>query len=84
MKVILTPEQTISAIVFKRDDLFIDGTVSPSEEYSGDYEIQSLLDKDVIARTKNKYLRDDITVKKVGYSETSNESGGSTIYIGDI
>lgn len=35
-----------------------------------------------ILGTKNKSMRDDVTVNAIFYSETGNESGGMTAYIG--
>ncbi len=54
----------------------IDGT------YDDGYEVASLLDEDYTIQTKNKLLKDDIVVKRLNYSETTNDSGGYTIYIG--
>ena len=37
---------------------------------------------DVVLSTKNKFLEDDIKINKMNVSETSNPSGGYTLYIG--
>lgn len=41
-----------------------------------------LLDTDMILETAQKYMRNDVVVKKVPYQEVSNLSGGITITIG--
>ena len=50
--------------------------------YKGDYSIKSSFE-DTVLPTKNKYLTDDISIHKMNQSETSNASGGYTLYIGD-
>jgi len=50
--------------------------------YQGDYIVKSSFE-DTVLPTKNKYLMDDILIRKMNQSETSNASGGYTLYIGD-
>lgn len=78
MSATLEPVQSFT-ISSKVDSLasLVEGT------YSESYELISSLDEDIIIETKNKLLKDDIVIKKINYSETTNESGGSTLYIGD-
>jgi len=62
----------------------LSGSVSKNIEevpvYHGDYEVIPDANNDQILYTSNKILKDDITVKKVPYFETHNESG-TTVYI---
>ena len=50
------------------------------EPYTGDYVVIPSAMEDLILPTQHKLLRDDITVTKVPYFETSNVSG-TTVYI---
>ena len=50
------------------------------DPYEGSYTITPLASQAVILPTTNKILRDDITVTKVPYYETSNLSG-TTVFI---
>ena len=50
--------------------------------YDGDYVVKSSFE-DFVLPTKNKYLMDDISIRKMNQSETTNDSGGYTLYIGD-
>lgn len=56
-------------------------TVAPEYEY--EYNVTPMLGEDLILPTANRTLKDDITINKINYHETSNESGGCTLYIGD-
>ncbi len=62
----------------------LSGSVSKNIEevpvYHGDYEVIPDAHNDQILYTSNKILKDDVTVKKVPYYETHNESG-TTVYI---
>lgn len=57
------------------------GTGDSTPEYKGEYTVSPSASKDAVLSTKNKKLTKDITVKKIPYYETSNESGGNTVYI---
>ncbi len=58
-------------------------TINVQSEYKGPYESVSNLFEDTTLPTKDKFLNDDITIKKVAFVETSNESDGTTVYIGN-
>lgn len=58
-------------------------TTTPQNEYDGPYEVMSDLFEDEEMKTKDKVLTQNITVKKVAFVETSNESDGITVYIGN-
>lgn len=49
--------------------------------YDGKYEVDPF-DTEQTLNTKQKFLEKDITVHPVKYYEVSNETGGSTVYIG--
>ena len=52
------------------------------KKYEGSYLITPSTDQDVVLKTKDKLMTDDLTLKKIPFHETSNDSGGVTIYIG--
>lgn len=55
------------------------------EEYEGPYIVTPLAFDNQILQTKDKTCTDDVTVLKVPKYETSNLSGGKTVYIaGDV
>ena len=49
--------------------------------YNGTYDVKSSFDDNVLP-TKDKFMNDDVTIHKIEQYETSNESGGYTLYIG--
>lgn len=49
--------------------------------YEGDYDVIPLAFQETVLKTKNKKLVDNIVVKEIPYYETTNLSGGSTVYI---
>lgn len=51
-----------------------------AEMYKGRYEITPKLEEQVLD-TKNKTLNRDMTIKSIPIHETTNESGGLTLYI---
>lgn len=54
-----------------------------SEPYTGEYDIVPVF-VDQALPTKGKTLSDDITVKAIPVSRTTNPAGGKTVYIGGI
>lgn len=50
--------------------------------YTGDYVVIPRKTQDILLDTKNKAMLDNVTVEKIHYTETSNESGGMTAIIG--
>ena len=48
--------------------------------YEGDYEVTPTADGQTL-NTAKKLMEGDVTVKAIPYYETSNESGGNTLYI---
>lgn len=55
---------------------------STKEKYEGDYTIAPSTEEDIVLVTKDKLMTDDLTLKKIPFHETSNDSGGITVYIG--
>ena len=58
-------------------------TTSSADEYHGAY----IVDPDfegITLGTRNKLMRDDVTVNPIEVSEVSNLAGGITVYIGGI
>ena len=54
--------------------------ISVPEIYEGSYEVIPKAYDEQILPTKDKYLTDDVSVKRVPYYQTSNEYG-DTVYI---
>lgn len=63
-------------------DLEVEGEFYPYSDniYDGDYVITPLADSEVVLPTSGKMMADDVTVHKVPFYETTNESG-TTVYI---
>lgn len=51
-----------------------------SEIYDGPYEIKPKHNEQIL-NTKDKTLKDDLTVEEIPYSEVTNPQGGTTVYI---
>jgi hypothetical protein len=64
-------------------DTKIDVHIIEGSKYEGEYIITPLAYDDQVLETKNKTCEEDIVVKKVPKWETSNQSGGYTVYIAD-
>lgn len=58
-------------------------SVIGADIYDGEYTVHSEAHEVQTLPTANKHLIKNITVEKIPYYETSNLSGGITIYIGD-
>lgn len=56
-----------------------DGEIVP--EYEGEYTVLPLAFEETILPTKDTKLTKNIVVKEIPYYETSNTSGGNTVYI---
>lgn len=50
--------------------------------YSGDYAVTPKADESTTLPTAQKYMTQNVNVKKIPYYEVDNAAGGSTIYIG--
>lgn len=51
-----------------------------ADTYTGEYIVIPKAHDEVILETKDKTMQDDVTVRKVPYYETSNQTG-TTVYI---
>lgn len=51
-------------------------------DYSGAYEVTSMIDIEQTLETAKRYLDQNIKVKAIPYAEVSNLSGGRTVTIG--
>ncbi len=51
--------------------------------YEGPYEVTPTLETQMLA-TRNKTMRDDVTVFEIPYAEVGNTAGGTTATIGGI
>lgn len=49
--------------------------------YDGEYEVVPDITEQSL-QTSQKFMEDNVTIKEIPYSETSNTSGGNTVYIG--
>lgn len=58
------------------------GHAEPIETYDGPYEVIPMANSEVTLATEGKKMKDDVLVLEVPYYETSNLSGGYTVYIG--
>ena len=61
------------------DNLVVE-VVSKHETYDGDYIVTPKIKAQTLA-TKKKLMSDDLTIESVPVYETSNNSGGTTVYI---
>ena len=55
--------------------------VHGGEHYEGPYEVLPLAFDETVLETKDLVMDDDVTVLKIPYYETSNLSGGYTVFI---
>ncbi len=52
-----------------------------SHPYEGDYVVKPKMHEETVLATNGKLMNDDVTVLEIPYFETSNLSGGTTVYI---
>ena len=75
---------SITAVVFTQYSIMASVMIPNGvggEKYLGPYEVVPSTTDNIILETKKKTMTDDVTVFKIPYYETSNESG-YTVYIG--
>lgn len=77
--------QVIHVCVEEEDIVCVNAEVSvthsEADYYTGEYIVTPLPQDETVLETNGKYMSDDVTVLKIPYYETSNESG-KTAYIG--
>lgn len=52
------------------------------EKYEGDYVVTPQRGRGTVLETTDKLMTDNVTVKEIPYSVTTNLAGGNTCYIG--
>lgn len=52
-----------------------------SRTYEGSYEVIPTVDGQMM-ETKEKYMKDDVTIHPIPYFSVGNNSGGNTVFIG--
>ena len=57
-------------------------TSGVTEQYDGEYEVIPRVDSQTLP-TKKKVMKDDLTIKEIPFFDVSNNSGGTTVYIGE-
>ena len=50
-------------------------------KYDGEYEITPIVEEQVL-ETRQKVMVEDLTIQAIPFYETSNTTGGTTVYIG--
>lgn len=78
---ILSISSSLSKIENISGQLSMKGTDPDVEYYEGIYSVTPLADEQIILETKNKNMRDNITVLEIPYYVTSNQSDGYTVII---
>ena len=81
ISVSMTTPYSIHAVISEFQDYYIKGTVKPTERYSESYEYETSFEDQIIP-TRNKFLLDDIVVKKIPVHTAGNDAGGYTLNIG--
>lgn len=87
IRIVFNETQKIKFLISKKEDLkinFEDKIILGSggfDEYKGEYEVTPKIAEQTLL-TKNKILKENVKIKSIPYYETSNVSGGNTIYIG--
>lgn len=61
----------------------IQALAAGGEEYDGDYRVIPKFTEKVL-QTKNKFMKDNVSVAPIEVARVSNPSGGTTVYIGGI
>lgn len=83
------PEQRIDLVVTNRNqkvdikqDVIVVPVYEDVPEYQGEYEVTPRVVEQRM-ETKDKLLKDDVTIKSIPFFNVSNTSGGNTVYIGN-
>lgn len=64
-------------------DTVINVITITGDEYEGPYIVDPTFEQQMLA-TRNKTMRDDVTVHRIDVSSVENPAGGNTVYIGGI
>lgn len=83
------PEQRINLVVTNvnqnlgvKQDVITIPVYKDIPEYQGGYDVTPKVVEQKM-ETKDKVMRDDVTIKSIPFFNVSNTSGGSTVYIGN-
>lgn len=79
-------QQTSGTVVMGATQVHSTINVIPTSEgvpYSGAYEVTPKTYVPVVLETMRRTMRDNVTVEKIPQFEVSNESGGTTLIIGE-
>ena len=72
----ISPIETISGTI-----TYGIGDSGDTEIYNGEYTVIPKAFEETVLQTRNKKMLNNVTVREVPYFETSNTSGGLTVYI---
>lgn len=75
-------EQMDEEFIFTLEEPIIIHDGGGYDVYHGQYEVTPSAHNQIVLETREKLMADDVTVNKIPYYETSNESG-LTVYIAD-
>ena len=75
-------EQMDEEFIFTLEEPIIVHEGGGYDVYDGQYEVTPSAHNPIVLETREKLMADDVTVNKIPYYETSNESG-LTVYIAD-
>lgn len=53
-------------------------------DYDGSYEVEPAINREQVLGTRNRVLRDDVTVHEILVASVSNPQGGQTVTIGIV
>lgn len=76
-----TPQKGVDYWTKEDQKSMIEDVLAAIPVYDGTYEITPKVDGQTI-NTKQKYMKNDVSIKEIPYFETGNEAGGETVYIG--
>ena len=68
--------------ITRLDERIDDINVGDISKYDGAYVVTPMTDSEIALKTSQRYMTEDVVVKKIPYYETTNESNGETVYIG--
>lgn len=89
VKQVLEENPTSLPVVYEEDNgkvlMVVDGAwkVNNLPLYDGTYEVTPSADNVQTLKTSQKFMNGDVVVSKIPYFDVSNESGGTTVYIGE-
>lgn len=73
----------VKLIIREKSPVTLKVTTAEGDPYAGDYDVTPNFERQTL-KTRNRLMLDDVTVRAISVSRTTNPSGGKTIYIGEI